>query len=67
MINVPYFRPAEVDTLLGDPSKAREKLGGVARTTFGELIAEMMAADLSIARRDTLISNAGYRAKNHHE
>ncbi len=62
-----YFRPAEVETLLGDPGKAREKLGWTARTTFAELVAEMMAADLSIARRDALVTDAGYRAPNHHE
>jgi len=62
-----YFRPAEVETLLGDPRKAREKLGWVPTTTFEELVAEMMAADLSLARRDALVTEAGYRAPKNHE
>jgi len=62
-----YFRPAEVDTLLGDPTKAKTKLGWVARTPFAELVREMMQSDLSLARRDALVTDAGYRAPNHHE
>ena len=62
-----YFRAAEVETLLGDPSKARDKLGWTARTTFAELVAEMMAEDLNLARRDALITNAGYRAMQRNE
>ena len=55
-----YYRLAEVETLLGDPSKAREKLGWVPTTTFEELVTEMMTADLSLARRDLLVTEAGY-------
>lgn len=55
-----YFRPTEVDTLLGDPSKAREKLGWVPRTTFAELVEEMMRADLEEAKRDALVKREGY-------
>ncbi len=62
-----YFRPSEVETLLGDPSKAREKLGWVPTTSFEALVAEMMAADLSLARRDALVTEAGYRAPKNHE
>jgi GDPmannose 4,6-dehydratase len=62
-----YFRPAEVETLLGDPSKAREKLGWVPTTTFEELVSEMMQADLSLARRDALVTGAGYRTIQNHE
>ena len=62
-----YHRPAEVDTLLGDPRKAREKLGWTARTGFDELVREMMASDLSIARRDALVSGAGYATHAHHD
>ena len=62
-----YHRPAEVDTLLGDASKAREKLGWVARTGFGDLVREMMASDISLARRDALIEKSGFRAMQHHE
>lgn len=62
-----YFRPAEVDTLLGDPSKAQRKLGWHARTDFDALVREMMQADLKLARRDALISHAGFVLPNHHE
>lgn len=62
-----YFRPSEVDTLLGDPSKARDKLGWSPRVTFPELVAEMMREDLKTAQRDALIRSAGFRAFDHHE
>ena len=62
-----YYRPAEVDTLLGDASKARKKLGWVPRISFGELVAEMMQSDLEQAKRDTLIHSAGFQALAHHE
>jgi GDPmannose 4,6-dehydratase len=54
-----YFRPAEVETLLGDASKARDKLGWAPRTPFNALVTEMMASDLRIARRDALVADAG--------
>jgi GDPmannose 4,6-dehydratase len=62
-----YFRPTEVETLLGDPRKAREKLGWVPKTTFEELVSEMMAADLSLARRDAMVIDAGYATPRRHE
>lgn len=62
-----YYRPAEVDTLLGDASKARAKLGWTARTGFEDLVREMMAADLSLAQRDALVSQSGFRVAGHHE
>jgi len=62
-----YFRPTEVDTLLGDPSRAKEKLGWVPRIDFAELVTEMVEADYTAARRDQLIKQAGFRAFNHHE
>jgi len=62
-----YFRPAEVETLLGDPTKAKEKLGWVPKIGFGELVREMVQGDLSIAKRDALIKGAGYRTFSHHE
>jgi GDPmannose 4,6-dehydratase len=62
-----YLRPAEVDTLLGDPSKAREKLGWRPKVSFGELVAEMVREDLELARRDHLVRSAGFRAFDHHE
>ena len=61
------FRPSEVDTLLGDPSKAREKLGRTPKVSFGGLVAEMIREDLKIAQRDALIRSAGFRAFDHHE
>jgi GDPmannose 4,6-dehydratase len=62
-----YYRPSEVETLLGDASKAREKLGWSPATSFDELVSEMMASDLEIARRDALVKRSGYRVAQHHE
>jgi GDPmannose 4,6-dehydratase len=62
-----YFRPTEVETLLGDPSKAREKLGWTAEVGFDQLVAEMVAADLELAKRDAMVAKEGYRVYNHHE
>jgi GDPmannose 4,6-dehydratase len=62
-----YFRPAEVETLLGDPTKAREKLGWTPKVKFGELVSEMMHADLEIAKRDALVAAAGYKSVEHNE
>jgi len=62
-----YFRPTEVETLLGDPSKAREKLGWVPEISFMELGREMAAADLRGAERDALIKKEGFKTFNYHE
>jgi len=62
-----YFRPTEVETLLGDPTKAREKLGWTPRTSFPELVAEMVREDLKSAERDDLVRSSGYTVMNHHE
>ena len=62
-----YFRPAEVDTLLGDASKARRELGWAPKIGFDALVSEMAAADLAIARRDALITQHGYRADEYNE
>jgi GDPmannose 4,6-dehydratase len=56
-----YFRPAEVDTLLGDPSKARRKFGWEPRISFEELVTEMITADLKEAEKDTMVQQKGYR------
>jgi GDPmannose 4,6-dehydratase len=62
-----YFRPTEVDTLVGDASKAREKLGWKARTTFRELVQEMVEKDLKAAEQDALVKKHGYPSFNYHE
>ena len=62
-----YFRPAEVETLLGDPSKAKQKLGWEPKTTFQELVAEMVREDLKSAERDELVKQHGYSAYDYHE
>jgi GDPmannose 4,6-dehydratase len=62
-----YYRPAEVDTLLGDPSKAKAKLGWEPKITFQELVAEMVRADLEGSRRDELVKEHGYQTFDYHE
>jgi GDPmannose 4,6-dehydratase len=62
-----YFRPTEVDALLGDPGKAQRLLGWRAETSFETLIAEMVAADLELARRDALIAREGFKTYQHRE
>ncbi|GAB4297739.1 MAG: GDP-mannose 4,6-dehydratase [Thiohalomonadaceae bacterium] len=62
-----YYRPAEVETLLGDPSKAKQKLGWVPTTSFQELVAEMMREDMKEAQRDKLIKQHGFKYFNYHE
>jgi GDP-D-mannose dehydratase len=62
-----YFRPTEVETLLGDPSKARNKLGWTPKISFSELVAEMVREDLKAAERDELVKKHGYKAMDYHE
>jgi GDPmannose 4,6-dehydratase len=62
-----YFRPTEVETLLGDPSKAHAKLGWKPRIGFEEMVKEMVQEDLRNAERDALVSQHGYRAFDRHE
>jgi GDPmannose 4,6-dehydratase len=62
-----YFRPTEVETLLGDPSKAKQKLGWEAKISFAELVKEMVAADHEAAKRYALVKKAGYQTFDHHE
>ncbi len=62
-----YFRPTEVDTLLGDARKARRKLGWKPKVTFKDLVAEMMREDLKAAERDALVKRHGYNAYDYHE
>ena len=58
-----YFRPTEVETLLGDPTKAKEKLGWVPKTTLQELVSEMVLADLETAKKARLLKDHGYEVQ----
>ena len=62
-----YYRPTEVETLLGDPSKAKAKLGWVPQTSLQNLVAEMIEADYNAARRDSLVKTAGFKAYDYNE
>jgi GDPmannose 4,6-dehydratase len=62
-----YFRPTEVDTLLGDATKAKKKLGWEPKTSFEELVAEMVSEDLKLAERDSLCEREGFKTFNQHE
>ena len=62
-----YFRPTEVDTLLGDSSKAKEKLGWETKISFKEMVNEMMEHDLAIAQRDDLVKKHGFKVLDYHE
>jgi GDPmannose 4,6-dehydratase len=62
-----YFRPTEVETLLGDPSKAKARLGWEPTTPFEELVREMVEADYTSARRDSLVKLAGFQAFDYNE
>ena len=62
-----YYRPTEVETLLGDPTKAKEKLGWVPKITFQELVEEMMQEDMKSAQRDKLVQEHGYKAPAYFE
>ena len=62
-----YFRPTEVETLLGDPTKAKEKLGWAPKIAFDELVAEMVREDLKSAERDELVKKHGYAVFDYNE
>jgi len=62
-----YFRPTEVETLLGDPTKAKQKLGWIPKITFHELVSEMVREDLKSAERDELVKKHGYATYDYHE
>ena len=66
-VDARYFRPTEVETLLGDPSKARKKLGWVPKISFEELVREMVQEDLKLTKRDALVRKEGYQAFDYHE
>ncbi|MCR4330407.1 MAG: GDP-mannose 4,6-dehydratase, partial [Patescibacteria group bacterium] len=62
-----YFRPTEVESLLGDPTKAKKELGWEAETSFEELVKEMVATDLEEAKRDVHLEQGGFKTKQRHE
>jgi GDPmannose 4,6-dehydratase len=62
-----YFRPTEVESLLGDPSKAKNELGWEPKITFDELVKEMVQADMESAKRDALVEKYGFKSFNYHE
>ncbi len=62
-----YFRPTEVETLLGDPSNAHKKLAWTPRISFEDMVAEMMREDLALAMRDNVAENAGFKAFSYEE
>jgi len=62
-----YFRPTEVETLLGDPTKAKEKLGWTPKISFNELVRQMAQEDLELAKRDSLIKEKGFKVLNNFE
>jgi len=62
-----YYRPTEVETLLGDPTKAREKLGWTPKISLPELVKEMVLSDYTSAKRDSLVKQAGFQAYDHYE
>jgi GDPmannose 4,6-dehydratase len=62
-----YFRPTEVESLLGDATKARQKLGWTPEVDFAQLVSEMVEQDLEHAQRDALIAKEGYKVYSHHE
>ena len=62
-----YFRPTEVETLLGDPTKAKEKLGWTPKITFAQMVTEMVHEDLEIARRDKMCQQSGFKVFSRHE
>jgi GDPmannose 4,6-dehydratase len=62
-----YFRPTEVETLLGDASKAKNKLGWTPKISFDELVKEMVREDLKTAERDELVKRHGYYTNSYHE
>ncbi len=67
LVDPRYYRPTEVESLLGDPSKAHRELGWSAKTTFAELVAEMVEEDLKEAERDALVHKHGFNAFRYFE
>jgi GDPmannose 4,6-dehydratase len=66
-VDTRYFRPTEVETLLGDPTKAKQKLGWTPTITLPDLVKEMIQADYGAAQRDSVVKLAGFQAYDYHE
>jgi GDPmannose 4,6-dehydratase len=66
-IDSAYFRPTEVELLIGDPTKSKTKLGWIPKYDLEALCSEMVAADIELFQRDQLLKNAGYEVKNQYE
>ncbi|MFM7618371.1 MAG: GDP-mannose 4,6-dehydratase [Bacteroidota bacterium] len=66
-VDAKYYRPTEVDLLIGDPTKAKEQLGWVAKTSLPELVKEMMQADLQLMKKEKLLSEHGHQIFNSFE
>ncbi|OAD22009.1 GDP-mannose 4,6-dehydratase [Candidatus Thiomargarita nelsonii] len=62
-----YFRPTEVESLLGDPTKAKEKLGWEPAISFEQLVEEMVKEDLKLAEQDALLQHKGFKTFKYHE
>ena len=62
-----YYRPTEVDLLIGDPSKANTKLGWQPKYTLAEMVKEMVAADIELFKKEQLLKNSGYTINKEHE
>ena len=62
-----YFRPTEVESLWGDASKAKKQLGWEPKTSFDQLVEEMVCEDLEIAKRDAVVASEGFKTFKYHE
>ena len=62
-----YFRPTEVDLLIGDPTKAKEKLGWIPKYDLTALVKEMVQADVELFRREKILKESGFEIRNQYE
>ena len=66
-IDPTYFRPTEVDLLIGDPTKAKEKLGWVPEHDFESLVKDMIQSDVKLMQKQQYLKNGGYQTNNYFE
>mgnify|MGYP000612933818 FL=1 len=66
-IDPKYFRPAEVETLLGDPTKAKEKLGWIPKYSLSDLVNDMMQSDLHLMKKDEYLKEGGFKTLSYFE